>query len=326
VKATNHLDFIISDHFKRDLSKFEDKFAEIMQSNIPLIDSVAKYLVRNKGKNLRPMLVLMSARMCGEPTERTYISSAIVELLHVATLIHDDVLDDSDMRRGFQSIKAKWGNKIAILMGDYLLSKSLIGGSMTGKIEVITLMSDAAKRLTKGELFQLQKSRSLDITEAEYYQLIGDKTAALISTCAELGALSVDASKEQQTALANYGENIGIAFQIKDDLLDYQSKSFIIGKPAGQDLLDKKLTLPIIHAMKENQDSSRIVKAIQKAVKKQDIKTVLDYVHQHKGLEYAEIKAKEFAQKAKDNLAIFPDSEAKSQTLTFIDYVINRKK
>lgn len=308
---------------------FNERFQNIMTSNVPLIDAVAKYMVKHKGKNLRPMLVLMTSKLCGTPTDHTYTAAAVVELLHSATLIHDDVIDDSDLRRGFPSIKAKWKNKIAILMGDYLLSKSLIGASDTENIDVIRILSNSAKRLTKGELQQLSKSKKLDMSEEEYIDMISNKTAALLSACAALGGATTNASKEQMDALADFGENLGIAFQIKDDLLDYESKAMVIGKPAaGSDLKEKKLTLPIIFALKntEPKQAKSIIKKINKSMKNSDVNNVIQFVKDAKGIEYANEKAVEYAEKAKSALTLFPDSDNKTHIFKFIDYVITRKK
>lgn len=299
-----------------------------MQSNISIVDTVAKYMVKHKGKNLRPLLVLMSAKLCGKVNENTYTAAAVVELLHSATLVHDDVIDDSDLRRGFPSVKAKWKNKIAVLMGDYLLSKSLIGASESGDIQMIQILSNAAKRLTKGEFLQLQKSRKLDMNEADYIQMISDKTAALLSACSELGAVTSKVDAKKQKAMRNFGEYLGIAFQIKDDLMDYESKSAILGKPAGADLKEQKLTLPIIYALQQvpEKDAKAILKRVKKSMKRSDISEIISFVKEHKGLEYAEAKAKEYANKARKELELFEHEDIKEHIFEFIDYAINRKK
>jgi octaprenyl-diphosphate synthase len=312
-----------------DIAIFEDKYKEIMRSNVTVVDLVAKYLVKHKGKFLRPILVLLASRVCGKPSKNTYIASAVVELLHVATLVHDDVVDDADTRHGFPSIKAKWKNKIAVLMGDYLLSKSLIGATLTNDLAVIHLLADAAKRLSKGELMQLEKSRKKELEEEEYFELISDKTAALISTCSELGAMTSDNNTEKsRLAMKHFGENLGKMFQIKDDLLDYESKSSILGKPSGNDIQEGKLTLPLIYALKvaEKKESNSIVKELKKSDKKKDIRRIVDFVHNYGGIDYAYKKAHGFGELAKRELLIFPDSIYKEACYHLVDYVINRKK
>ena len=314
--------------FDAEFKIFEERFTAMMDSQVPLIDTIAKYLVKHKGKNLRPLLVLMSSKLCGPPTEHSYTSAVVVEMLHTATLVHDDVIDDADLRRGFPSIKAKWQNKIAILIGDYLLSKSLIGASDTDNIRVIRILSTAAKRLTRGELTQLQKSYKLNINEADYLHMISDKTAALISACAELGAVTTTEDESVHESMKQFGENLGIAFQIKDDLLDYQSNASIIGKPAGADLKEQKLTLPIIHALSKVSDSeaSKIRKRIKKGIKRSDILDIIRFVENHDGITYADAQAKAYAEAAKENLSQFPESETKSSIFKFIDYVVTRSK
>ena len=312
-----------------DIEIFEDKYKEIMRSNVTVVDLVAKYLVKHKGKFLRPILVLLAARVCGKPSKNTYIASAVVELLHVATLVHDDVVDDADTRHGFPSIKAKWKNKIAVLMGDYLLSKSLIGATLTNDLDVIHVLADAAKRLSKGELMQLEKSRKKELEEEEYFELISDKTAALISTCSELGAMtSENKSDKSRQAMKHFGENLGKMFQIKDDLLDYESKSSILGKPSANDIQEGKLTLPLIHALKmaDKKESNSIVKELKKSDKKKDVQRIIDFVHNYGGIEYSYKKANELGQLAKRELIIFPDSIYKEACFHLVDYVINRKK
>jgi octaprenyl-diphosphate synthase len=312
--------------YQNDVDIFTEKYKEIMQSNIPLVDVIAKYLVKTKGKQFRPLLVVMTARLCGNPTEATYISAAIIELLHVASLVHDDVVDNADSRRGFSSIKAKWTNKVAVLMGDYLLSKSLLGAIKTDGLEIMKTIANAAKRLTKGELFQLEKSRKHDITEDEYYQLISDKTAALFTASTTLGALTSDERYKEN--LIEFGENLGIAFQIKDDLLDYQSKISILGKPAHNDLLESKQTLPLIYALKtaNSGESKEILKELKKSKKKRNIKKIVTFVKNHGGIEYSEQKSREYTEKAKSALSIFSDSEYKTALLNVVDYAIERKK
>jgi octaprenyl-diphosphate synthase len=297
-----------------------------MSSDIKLIDEVAKYLVKHKGKQFRPALVIISARTIAPATEATYTTAAVVELLHTASLVHDDVLDDAELRRGFATIHKKWKNKIAILMGDYLLSKSLIAATETGKLEVMNTVATVAKRLIKGAIFEVQKSRSADTTEADYFRLISDKTASLISACCELGALTVDATEAQRLALKEYGEQLGLAFQIKDDLLDYEATSGILGKPAMADLQDKKLTLPVLCAFRtaDAREKKRIVKMIKSGAGKKDLKYILEFVNRHNGLEIARQISYDIKDKAIAALSELPDSPAKQALEDLAEFVVKR--
>lgn len=310
-----------------DLKAFDTHFKEIMSSDIRLVDEVAKYLVKHKGKQFRPALLLVSARSVGEPNRDTYVTAAVVELLHTATLIHDDVIDDAELRRGFLTIHKIWKNKIAILMGDYLLAKSLIAATETGSLDIMNTVATVAKRLIKGEIFEIQKARKLDITEEDYFRMIADKTASLISACCELGALTVHATDEQREALRQFGEYLGIAFQIKDDLLDYESNSGILGKPALADLKDKKITLPLLYAFQSSPEEQRkkIVKMIRNGKVKKEVDYILKFVDDHQGLQKAREKAEDIKNRAIESLSILPDSPAKNVLETLADFVINRK-
>jgi octaprenyl-diphosphate synthase len=312
--------------FEADFRQFDAHFSHIMSSDIKLIDEVAKYLVKHKGKQFRPALVIISARTIAPATEATYTTAAVVELLHTASLVHDDVLDDAELRRGFATIHKKWKNKIAILMGDYLLSKSLIAATETGQLEVMNTVATVAKRLIKGAIFEVQKSRSADTTEADYFRLISDKTASLISACCELGALTVNATEAQRQALKEYGEQLGLAFQIKDDLLDYEATSGILGKPAMADLQDKKLTLPVLCAFRtaEASEKKRIVKMIKSGAGKKDLKYILEFVNRHNGLEIARQISYDIKDKAIAALSELPDSPAKQALEDLAEFVVKR--
>jgi octaprenyl-diphosphate synthase len=313
---------------KDDIKKYNQTFSSIMQSDVALVDKIAKYIVRHKGKGLRPLLVLMSARLCGIPNKNTYTLASVVELLHTASLVHDDVVDDASVRRGFPSINAMWKNKISVLMGDYLLAKSLIGATESGKLEYMNILANTSRRLSKGELLQIEKSRKLDITEDEYFKIVSDKTAALISACCRLGALSVDASDDQLSAIQQYGEYLGIAFQIKDDLLDYEGKQNIIGKPIGADLKEKKITLPLLLSFKNapTKEKDFIIKILKKGVNTHDVKHIIEFCKKYGGISNAMESAKSYAEKAKSNLKIFPENEFKKIAFQFVDYVLNRSK
>ncbi len=314
--------------FQKELSEYNRTFHKILSSNVQLIDTIIKYVVKNKGKGFRPLLVLMSAKLVGRPTQDTYVVASIVELLHTASLVHDDVVDEAYIRRGLPSINAMWKNKIAVLMGDYMLSKCLIGASATGNIRVMQILAEASKRLSEGELHQIEKSRRLNITETEYFEIISDKTAALIGSASELGALSTSKNIDDHERLKTFGENLGIAFQIKDDLLDYYGQHSVLGKPVGNDFKDKKITLPLIYAFKQSsaKEVSEIKKKIKKGVSHKDVKEIISFVEERGGIEYANSKKEEYAQKAKDNLSEYPESEIKTALHNFVDYTVRRKK
>jgi octaprenyl-diphosphate synthase len=314
--------------FKEELSAYNDQFKKIMSSDLKLIDTIVKYIVKHKGKNLRPLLVIMSAKICGAPTKNTYITACIVEMLHSATLIHDDVVDEAELRRGFPSINAVWKNKIAVLIGDYLLSKCLINGTETGSLEVMKILADSAKRLSKGELLQIEKSKTLNITEEEFFKMISNKTAALIGAACKLGAITTSNTDQDKENLKCYGESVGIAFQIRDDLLDYYGTQKLVGKPIGNDFKDKKLTLPLIHAFQKapKNEISSIKSLLKKGVKKKDIKDIIQFAEKYNGIEYAQRKLVEYAEKAKGILSSYPKSDVKDAMINFVDYIILRSK
>ncbi|MFQ5584647.1 MAG: polyprenyl synthetase family protein, partial [Calditrichia bacterium] len=299
-----------------------------MSSDVKIVDRIAKYIVKHKGKQFRPALVILSAKAVGQPQSNTYITAAVVELLHTATLVHDDVIDDSELRRGFPTIHKVWKNKIAILMGDYLLAKSLIAATEAGSLRIMNTVATVAKRLIKGEMFEIQKSRNLNLTEEEYFKLVGDKTASLISACCELGAVTVNATPEQQEALRKYGEYVGIAFQIKDDLLDYESSSKILGKPAAADIQEKKITLPLIYAFEGTSDGERrrVIKLMKNGAKRKDIRFILDFVNNHQGLKRANQTALLFRDRAIEQTNLLPPSEARNALQALATFVIARTK
>jgi octaprenyl-diphosphate synthase len=317
----------IKNPLSRELKEYDLVFKEIMSSNIKLVDTVAKYIVKHKGKSLRPLLVLLSAKLVGTPNENTYRIAAIIEMLHSASLIHDDVVDEASVRRGFPSINAIWKNKVAVLIGDYLLSKCLIGATLTERLEVMNILSHSSKRLSKGELFQIEKSIRMNITEEEYINMVSDKTAALLSAAAELGALSTSDKEEDRNNLKDFGENLGIAFQIQDDLLDYYGHQRIIGKPAGNDFKEKKITLPLIHSFDKAQpkEIKKIKKMLSRGVTRKDISAIITFAEEYGGIDYAQLIKKKYAQKAKDCLNSYPDNDIRAALFSFVDYAIQRK-
>jgi octaprenyl-diphosphate synthase len=318
----------ISAPIQKHLDTFEGVFAQSIRSNIGLVDLVTKYIIKQKGKRVRPLLVLLSAELCGGVNEKSYRGATLVEILHTATLVHDDVVDDADTRRGFASINAVWKNKIAVLMGDYLLSKGLLLSLANDDFQFLKITSTAVKRMSEGEIHQIQKSRQLDMDEPTYLKIIGDKTASLLSTCTEIGAASATQDPEVRAQLREYGENVGMAFQIRDDLLDYVGRKSITGKPTGLDLSEKKLTLPLIYALQKGtkREGKEILSMIKNGGKKSNVKRVLDFVEAHGGIEYAAARARHFSATAKLKLTTFEHTHSKQSLLDFADFVVDREK
>jgi octaprenyl-diphosphate synthase len=317
----------ISKPIKSELDRFDDIFKEALRSNVGLVDLVARYIIRQKGKKIRPLLVLLSAKLSGGVTDRTYRGATLVELLHTATLIHDDVVDDADKRRGMWSINALFKNKVAVLMGDYLLSRGLMI-SVDGKdYDFLGVTTNAVKRMSEGELLQIQKTRKLDIDEATYFKVISDKTASLLETCCSIGAMSTTDNKEYIEAMRKFGHSLGMSFQIRDDILDYEGKSNLIGKPVGADIKEKKITLPLIYSLYNvsKNEASRIRKILKNGNDKIKVKEVMQFVHDNKGIDYALKVAQKYSNEAKNSLNIFPDSETKSSMRELVDFVTERK-
>lgn len=317
----------INKPIKIELNNFENLFKETLKSKIGIVDLIAKYILKQKGKKIRPLLVLLSSKVAGGVTERTYRGAILVELLHTATLVHDDVVDGAEKRRGLPSINAVWKNKVAVLMGDYLLSKGLLVAVENDDFDFLKIVTKTVKRMSEGELLQIKKTHKLDIDEETYFKIISDKTASLISTCCEIGATSVSSNFEYQSALKNFGEFLGSAFQIRDDILDYIGSSKIIGKPLGADIKEKKITLPLIHSLSiaSKNEASSIIKLIKNDLKKSNIKEIISFVNKYKGIEYSYEVAKNFTNKAKESLSVFPESESKIALESLVDFVINRK-
>jgi len=322
---TNSKLSVISKPIKNELLQFSDIFKDSLKSKVPLVDLITRYIMKQKGKRIRPLLVLLSGKINGEVTERTFRGAVLVEMLHTATLVHDDVVDNSDKRRGFPSINAIWKNKVSVLMGDYLLSKGLLI-SVEGKdFDFLQTITHTVKRISEGELLQIQKTKKLDIDEVTYFKIISDKTASLIGTCCEIGCLSTTENAERISAMKKYGEYLGLAFQIRDDILDFEGVTKLFGKPIGGDIKEKKMTLPLIHAL-SNVDKSEAnkVKKLIKADKKENVAKVIDFVKQNRGLEYAKERATQIAENAKSELKIFPDSPSKESLINLVDFVLER--
>lgn len=299
-----------------------------MKSNVFLVDTITRYILKQKGKRLRPLLVFLAGKATGSVSDATFRAATLVEILHTATLIHDDVVDDADTRRGLASINAVWKNKIAVLMGDFLLSRGLLLALKYDNIYVLKTTSDAVKRMSEGELLQIQKSRSLDIEEETYYRIVRDKTASLLSTCCEIGAYASGAHTEAVEALRDYGENLGIAFQIRDDVLDYIGRKSITGKPTGLDIKEKKISLPLIYAFRQasGKETRAVLKAIKHGASSRDVVKVVQFVEEYGGIDYAMNVATQFGENAKNRLSSIPSSETKDSLLSFVDFVIHRSK
>ncbi|HKJ69836.1 MAG TPA: polyprenyl synthetase family protein [bacterium] len=311
-----------------EIRTFEEEFTDSMQSRVFLINKIASYITRQRSKKIRPILVLISSRLCGEPTQNTYQAAVLMELLHTATLIHDDVVDDADIRRGLPSINAVWKNKISVLMGDYLFSKALINMIKLRDFNALQLLSDTAERLSSGEILQIEKARSSGMNEDIYYEMIRDKTASLISAACELGAITVTDESEQIQALSEYGENLGMAFQIKDDLFEFEGKKSIIGKPVGKDVKENIITLPVLHTIKQlpEKESKKMLQIMRRGPKNKQVKEIVEKVASNGGVQYAKEKLKVFSERATSALDLFPESKYKQALIDFTTFNIIRKK
>ena len=313
---------------KPELTAFNENFGKTMKSNVPLLNIVTKYLLRRKGKQIRPVLVFLSAKTIGTPNEASHVAASLIELLHTATLVHDDVVDDAMERRGFLSINALWRSKIAVLLGDFLLAKGLLLSVEHKQYQLLEIVSEAVKEMSEGELLQIQKTRKLNITEEEYFKIITKKTATLLAACTASGARSVTADEDIVSKMKMLGLNLGIAFQIKDDLFDYEQTS-ITGKPKGNDIKEKKLTLPLIAALEKAPAKERkeIIKLInKKSSKRNTYNTIFNFVHEYNGVSYASDQMHIYKQKALDILAGFSDSESSRALNDLIHYIVERKK
>lgn len=312
-----------------EMDLFEQKFQLSMSSKVALLNRITHYIVNRKGKQMRPMFVFLVSKMVsnGEVSERTYRGASVIELIHTATLVHDDVVDDSNRRRGFFSVNALWKNKIAVLIGDYLLSKGLLLSIDNNDFDLLKIISIAVREMSEGELLQIEKARKLDITEAIYYEIIRQKTATLIAACCSLGAASVKPESQHVESMRKFGELIGMAFQIKDDLFDYGDTQ--IGKPTGIDIKEQKMTLPLIYVL--NQSSKKDKKWLINSIKNHNkdtkrVKEVIAFVKNNGGLDYAIKKMKVFQEEALQILQTYPESDYKNSLELMVNYVIDRKK
>ncbi|TYB78249.1 polyprenyl synthetase family protein [Bizionia myxarmorum] len=312
-----------------EMELFEQKFQLAMSSKVALLNRITHYLVNRKGKQMRPMFVFLVAKMVsnGEVSERTYRGASVIELIHTATLVHDDVVDDSNRRRGFFSINALWKNKIAVLIGDYLLSKGLLLSIDNNDFDLLKIISIAVREMSEGELLQIEKARKLDITETVYYEIIRQKTATLIAACCSLGAASVKPASDHVERMRKFGELIGMAFQIKDDLFDYGTEK--IGKPTGIDIKEQKMTLPLIYVLNtvSKKDKNWLINSIKNHNKdRKRVNQVITFVKDNGGLDYAIVKMKAFQAEALEILNTYPKSDFRDSLELMVNYVIQRKK
>jgi octaprenyl-diphosphate synthase len=311
-----------------EMQAFEKHFQKSMKSPVPLLDIITNYLIRRKGKQIRPLLVFLSAKACGEIKESTYTAATLIELLHTATLIHDDVVDESYERRGFFSLNALWKTKVAVLVGDYLLSQGLLISLKNKNYDLLETVSEAVKKMSEGELLQIQSARKTTIDIDNYYEIINKKTASLIKACTLSGSQSATNNTLLNQKLSDFGENFGMAFQIKDDLFDYQTKG-IIGKPVGNDIKDKKFTLPLIIALNNSTDKERkrIIQLVNNNENnKSKISVIIDFVTINKGIERATEIMNEYKNKAIHSIIELEETEAKNALIELVNYSITRNK
>lgn len=310
------------------MEEFEGRFRSSMRSEVALLDKITHYIVKRKGKQMRPMFVFLTAKMLADTNDSTYRAATLIELLHTATLVHDDVVDDANKRRGFFSINALWKNKVAVLVGDYLLSRGLLLSVKHKDFHLLEITSNAVREMSEGELLQMEKARKLDITEEVYFNIIRQKTASLIASCCASGAASVSDNQELIEQMRVFGETVGIAFQMRDDLFDYGSAKDI-GKPTGIDIKEKKMTLPLIYALNHANRSEKrfIINTIKNHnTDEKRVAKVIDMVREKGGVQYTVSRMEEYQQKALDMLASYPDNAARKSLVDLVNFVINRTK
>jgi octaprenyl-diphosphate synthase len=313
---------------EKEISEFETHFRKSLNSEVPLLDTITNYIIRRKGKQIRPLFVFLTAKMIGNINNSTFNAATLIELLHTASLIHDDVVDESYERRNHFSINAIWKTKIAVLVGDFFLSRGLLISIAEKEYKLLEIVSEAVKEMSEGELLQIQSSRK-SLTELDnYFDIIRKKTASLIASCTACGTKSVTDDIELINKMKLFGSHIGIAFQIKDDLLDYQTKG-ITGKPSNNDIKEKKFTLPLILALKNSNNSlkNKIIRLVNtNSNNSKKIKEIIDFVVFNNGIQASEKYLEEYKIKALNILSEFPDNEAKKSLVMLVEYVINRKK
>ena len=312
----------------KEMALFESKFKNSLKTSVPLLDKIMHYIIKRKGKQMRPLFVFLTAKLFNNVNESTYTAASLIELLHTATLVHDDIIDEANFRRGVFSINALWKNKISVLVGDFLLSRGLLLAVENEQFQLLKIMSTAVKEMSEGELLQIEKTRRLDITEEVYFEIIKKKTAALISACCEAGAASTNAHKNDILKMRTFGEKAGIAFQIKDDLFDY-TQNPLIGKPTGIDIREKKMTLPLIYTINNSDKKTKafIINTIKNDSKNfKKVEQIINIVKEKKGLEYAKNKMNLFVNEALEILKEFENNESKSSLINLVEYVVKREK
>jgi octaprenyl-diphosphate synthase len=310
----------------KEMEEFEGKFRASMKTDVLLLDKIMNYIVKRKGKQMRPMFVFLSAGTCGKISDSTFRGASLIELLHTATLVHDDVVDSANYRRGFFSVNALWKNKVAVLVGDFLFSRGFLLSIDNNEFDLLRIVSQAIKEMSEGELFQIEKARHLDITEEVYYEIIRQKTASLIASCCAVGASSSGASSEVVKQMKLFGEHVGMAFQIKDDLFDFGDDE--IGKPLGIDIKEKKMTLPLIYALSKSSwlEKRKVIGIIRnESDKPKKVKEVIDYVKASGGIEYARESMNRYHEKAIISLKSFPESEYRNSLSQLVQFTIDRK-
>ena len=313
---------------QQEMLLFEKKFKDSLNSKVPLLDKILHYIVKRKGKQMRPMFVFLSGKLFGEINESSFRAASLIELLHTATLVHDDVIDDANMRRGFFSINALWKNKIAVLVGDYLLSKGLLMSLENEEYDLLQIVSKAVKEMSEGELLQIEKARKLDIEEDVYFEIIRQKTATLIAACCACGAVTAKQDKETIERMRKFGELVGIAFQMKDDLFDYYNED-IIGKPTGIDIKEQKMTLPLMYTLRNcnRKQKKFIIQTVKNHNTNSDrVSKVLEIVKKSGGINYTVEKMKTYQEEALSLLKTFDDNESRKSLELLVNFVIERKK
>lgn len=314
---------------KEDLENFDKYFKQQLQSKVPLLNMVLRYVASRSGKKMRPALIFLTSQLFGELNQRSLVGASMIELLHTATLVHDDVVDEAQERRGFLSINAIWKNKVAVLLGDYLLSRGLLVSVENEEFSFLKVTSNAVKMMSEGELQSMEASRRMSYSMDLYFDIVRNKTAVLLRSCCEIGALSQNQPKEVIEDLGLFGELLGIAFQIKDDIFDYTNTNTLLGKPVGNDIKEKKITLPLIFAM-ENSTQSEVDSILKKMKNsksaKKEVQNIIEFVKAKNGIAKSEEKAKEFINQAIEILNKYPDSNAKNSLINFSLYVIEREK
>ena len=312
---------------KKDLEEFNNFFGDVLKTDITFLTIVLKYMAKKKGKQIRPILVLLTSGMVSEINKRSNIGAAMIELLHTATLVHDDVVDGASVRRGLASINAEFNNKVAVLVGDYLLSKGLQISVDHNEAKFLSVTSRAVQKMSESELMAMDKSKDFNISEEDYYRIIDGKTASLISSCCEIGAISSSDKEDDHDRLREFGTKLGLAFQLRDDLFDYTAKQTLIGKPVGNDLKEKKLTLPLLHSIKnaEKSEGKKIIKMVKSGkLDKKDINYIIDFVKNSGGVDYTYSQAQKLIDDAKNLISVYNDSVYKQSLISLSDFIVER--